>query len=157
MRFSASAAEWINRSPAKKITKRSTMAPCPPRKYLMNSISDPYRTLAANLAGVGGTRLLNFRSNGGLARSQPRTLAPSAGAAATPLSLMAKADDMHGALIRRADALAGSTEGPDDEAEVKAIVDAIEAYEQKCWPQGRTRACWEGRAPVPAQGSRLKS
>jgi hypothetical protein len=43
-------------------------------------------------------------------------LAP-AGAAVTPLSLMAKADAMHGALMRRADALAGGarkgrTKGP---------------------------------------------
>jgi hypothetical protein len=46
-------------------------------------------------------------------------LAP-AGTAATPLSLMAKADDMHGALMRRADELAGCTEGSDEEAELKA-------------------------------------
>jgi hypothetical protein len=63
-------------------------------------------------------------------------LAP-AGTAATPLSLMAKADAMHGALMRRADELAGCAEGSDEEAELKAIAEAIEAYEQKRWPLGK--------------------
>ena len=54
--------------------------------------------------------------------------------AATPLSLETKADATHGALMRRADELAGCMEGSDEEAELEAIIDAIEAYEAKRWP-----------------------
>jgi hypothetical protein len=61
--------------------------------------------------------------------------------AATPLSLLAKADAMHGALMRRADALAGCTDGSDEEAEIRATVDAIEAYEIKRWPLGKEPGC----------------
>jgi hypothetical protein len=43
---------------------------------------------------------------------------------------------MNGALMRRADELAGCTEGSDEEAELEAIIDAIEAYDTKRWPLG---------------------
>jgi hypothetical protein len=56
-------------------------------------------------------------------------------------ALAAKADAMHGALMRRADALAGCTEGLDGEAEIRATVDAIEAYEIKRWPLGKEPGC----------------
>ena len=55
----------------------------------------------------------------------------------TPEPLTAEADTLHGALVRRADALAGCTEGSVEESELKAIVDAIEAYEAKRWPLGK--------------------
>jgi hypothetical protein len=47
--------------------------------------------------------------------------------AAPPLPLTAEADAMHGALMRRADALAGCQEGSGEETELKGIVDPLEA------------------------------
>jgi hypothetical protein len=44
---------------------------------------------------------------------------------------------MHGILMRRADALAGCTEGSPEEAELASIVDAIKKYEAKPWPDGK--------------------
>jgi hypothetical protein len=44
---------------------------------------------------------------------------------------------MRGVLMRRVDALAGCLEGSEEEAELKAIVDAIEAYEVKRWQLGK--------------------
>jgi hypothetical protein len=53
------------------------------------------------------------------------------------LPLMAEADAMHGVLMRRADALAGCTEGSGEEADLEEIVGLIEAYEAKRWPLGK--------------------
>jgi hypothetical protein len=66
------------------------------------------------IAAVRALEALGYAYRGG------EWLAPTS-AAATPLSLMDKADAMHGALMRRADALAGCTEGSDKEAELRAI------------------------------------
>ena len=44
---------------------------------------------------------------------------------------------MHAALVRHADALAGCLEGSEEEAELKAIADVLDAYEAKRWPEGK--------------------
>jgi hypothetical protein len=47
--------------------------------------------------------------------------------AAPPMALIAEADAMHGALMRRADALAGGTENSQEQSELEAIVDVLSA------------------------------
>ena len=46
-------------------------------------------------------------------------------------------DAMHAVLRRRADALQGCGEGSPDQAELRAVVDALGAYEAKRWPEGK--------------------
>jgi hypothetical protein len=53
------------------------------------------------------------------------------------IPVIPEADAMHGLLMRRADALAGCTEGSEEEAVLETIIDALEAYEIKRWPLGR--------------------
>ncbi len=48
-----------------------------------------------------------------------------------------EADAMHAALVERADALVGCTEGSPEEAELERLTDVIEAYEVKRWPNGK--------------------
>jgi hypothetical protein len=59
--------------------------------------------------------------------------------APSPLPMTAEAEAMHGALMRRADALAGCTEGSEEEAELKAIADLLEAYGSKPTSPGAPR------------------
>ena len=48
-----------------------------------------------------------------------------------------EADAMHALLLHRADQLEGCIEGSAEEQELLAIVNAILAYEQKRWPEGK--------------------
>jgi hypothetical protein len=48
-----------------------------------------------------------------------------------------EADALHAVLVRRADVVAGCLEASAEEAELKTITDALEAYEAKRWPLGK--------------------
>jgi hypothetical protein len=59
-----------------------------------------------------------------------------AGMTAAP-SVYAQADAMQALLVQRADALEGCSEGSEEEHELAALTDAIEAYETLRWPNGK--------------------
>jgi hypothetical protein len=68
----------------------------------------------------------------------PELDSPDASAGhATLAKLTKEADAMHALLVLRADALMGCTESSEEEEELSAITDAIEAYEAKRWPEGK--------------------
>ena len=58
-------------------------------------------------------------------------------ASAGTLLYTSECDGMHGVLMGRADALQGCSEGSPEAAELKRVIDAIEAYEAKRWPEGK--------------------
>jgi len=59
---------------------------------------------------------------------------PGNTSASTPQPTTAETDAMHAILMAPADALEGGTEGVPEEMELKAISDALNAYEAICWP-----------------------
>ena len=48
-----------------------------------------------------------------------------------------EADRVHALLMDRAEVLSGSIEDTKEDDELRAIADALEAYEAKRWPKGR--------------------
>lgn len=56
---------------------------------------------------------------------------------ATELEVLPEADAMHALLVSRADELDGCTKGSPEDAECIKLVEAIEAYEAKRWPDGK--------------------
>jgi hypothetical protein len=48
-----------------------------------------------------------------------------------------EADAMHALLVLRADALGGCTEASEEADELERIVDTVERYEAKRWPDGK--------------------
>ena len=51
----------------------------------------------------------------------------------------AEADAMHVLLVLRADQLEGCTENSEEARELPMIAEAIEAYDCRCWPDGKVR------------------
>jgi hypothetical protein len=62
---------------------------------------------------------------------------PDAAGDTAPVGVLEEADAMHGLLVLRADVLEGCTEGSEEAAELERIVDTIERYEAKRWPDGK--------------------
>ena len=72
--------------------------------------------------------------------ARKRTTAQKAMIARSAELFWREPDRMHALLVERADALMGCTEGSPEEGEREAVVAAIEAYEAKRWPSGKTVA-----------------
>jgi hypothetical protein len=70
---------------------------------------------------------LGYTCDKGVWTSSPEAVAHLAGVA----------DAMHALLVRRADEFDGCTEGSPEEAEYRSLVETIEAYEAKRWPEGK--------------------
>ena len=54
-----------------------------------------------------------------------------------PVGMLEEADAMHALLVLRADALDGCTEWSEEAAELERIIDTVERYEAKRWPNGK--------------------
>ena len=86
------------------------------------------------VAAVRKLEQLGYRYDGGeWVQPMPASTTP----AVPQHSILAEADALLSALVLRADALEGCTEGSDEEAEFAVITDAIEAYEAVRWPEGK--------------------
>ncbi|HEX7072633.1 MAG TPA: hypothetical protein VF226_01195 [Hyphomicrobiaceae bacterium] len=48
-----------------------------------------------------------------------------------------EADTLHALLMDRAEVLSGCIEGTEQEDELRALADALEAYEARRWPEGK--------------------
>lgn len=62
---------------------------------------------------------------------------PGAADVSAPAGVLEEADAMHVRLVLRADALGGCTEASEKAAELESIVDTVERYEAKRWPDGK--------------------
>jgi hypothetical protein len=82
------------------------------------------------IAAVSALEALGFSYHNG-------TWLPAIPAPSQALPLIAEADAMHAALVRRADALANCTEDLKEASELAAITNIIEAYEDMRWPDGK--------------------
>ena len=62
---------------------------------------------------------------------------PDSAGDVAPAGVLDDADAMHALLVLRADALDGCAEGSEEAAEMERIVDTVERYEAKRWPDGK--------------------
>ena len=62
---------------------------------------------------------------------------PASAGDAAPAGVLDEADAMHALLVLRADVLGGCMEGSEEAAEMERIVDTVERYEAKRWPEGK--------------------